>query len=142
MRGLIAPWLRGYRREWLGGDLLAGAVTAAVVVPQAMDAPLYFGNSQRIFDRISELVDEVQPRRAVVLDLSRVTDTDTTTTQVMEERRERLERTGLELWMAGLDSRIEAMARRGGTYEGFARRGRVAGTVEEAVARIVEEAPR
>ena len=33
---LIAGWLRGYRPAWLRDDLLAGASTAAVVIPQAM----------------------------------------------------------------------------------------------------------
>jgi SulP family sulfate permease len=32
----ILPWLRGYQRPWLGKDLPAGLVTAAVVLPQAM----------------------------------------------------------------------------------------------------------
>jgi SulP family sulfate permease len=32
----IAGWLRGYRPAWLRSDLLAGAATAAVVIPQAM----------------------------------------------------------------------------------------------------------
>jgi sulfate permease, SulP family len=32
----IASWLRGYRPEWLGKDVLAGATSAAVVIPQAM----------------------------------------------------------------------------------------------------------
>jgi SulP family sulfate permease len=32
----IAGWLRGYRATWLRDDLLAGATTAAVVIPQAM----------------------------------------------------------------------------------------------------------
>jgi MFS superfamily sulfate permease-like transporter len=29
-------WLAGYRKEWLGADLLAGLTTAAVVIPKAM----------------------------------------------------------------------------------------------------------
>jgi sulfate permease, SulP family len=32
----IASWLRGYRSGWLGKDVLAGATSAAVVIPQAM----------------------------------------------------------------------------------------------------------
>jgi sulfate permease, SulP family len=32
----IASWLWGYRTGWLGKDVLAGATTAAVVIPQAM----------------------------------------------------------------------------------------------------------
>jgi SulP family sulfate permease len=31
----IASWLRGYRPAWLGKDVLAGATSAAVVIPQA-----------------------------------------------------------------------------------------------------------
>jgi sulfate permease, SulP family len=33
---LIAPWLRGYSRQWLSRDALAGVVAACVVVPQAI----------------------------------------------------------------------------------------------------------
>jgi sulfate permease, SulP family len=33
---LIAPWLRGYRSQWLSRDALAGIVAACVVVPQAI----------------------------------------------------------------------------------------------------------
>lgn len=29
-------WLRGYRRNWLGADVIAGTTAAAVVIPQAM----------------------------------------------------------------------------------------------------------
>jgi SulP family sulfate permease len=29
-------WVRGYRRAWLGPDLVAGAVASCVVVPQAI----------------------------------------------------------------------------------------------------------
>ena len=29
-------WLLGYRKEWLRPDVLAGLVTAAVVIPKAM----------------------------------------------------------------------------------------------------------
>jgi sulfate permease, SulP family len=36
MPRLIAPWLRGYRRDWLSRDAVAGVVAACVVVPQAI----------------------------------------------------------------------------------------------------------
>lgn len=35
-RHRLAPTLRGYRRAWLGADLLAGLSAGAVVIPQAM----------------------------------------------------------------------------------------------------------
>ena len=34
--GILFPWLRAYRPDWLRADLLAGLTTAAVVVPKAM----------------------------------------------------------------------------------------------------------
>ena len=33
---VIAPWLRGYRRDWFSRDAVAGVVAACVVVPQAI----------------------------------------------------------------------------------------------------------
>ena len=35
-RTVAAMWLRGYRRAWLGRDVVAGAVAACVVIPQAI----------------------------------------------------------------------------------------------------------
>jgi high affinity sulfate transporter 1 len=32
----VAPWLSGFRRDWLRADILAGLTTAAVVIPKAM----------------------------------------------------------------------------------------------------------
>ncbi len=36
MRRLVPQWLPGYRREWLGADLVAGLIIGSVVVPQAV----------------------------------------------------------------------------------------------------------
>ena len=33
---VVPPWLRGYRREWLRRDVIAGVVVWSVVVPQAV----------------------------------------------------------------------------------------------------------
>src|SRR5262245_56191482 len=32
----VLPWLFSYRKEWLQCDLIAGLITAAVVIPKAM----------------------------------------------------------------------------------------------------------
>jgi high affinity sulfate transporter 1 len=34
--GLLPAWLRNYRRDWLSADVVAGLITAAVVIPKAM----------------------------------------------------------------------------------------------------------
>jgi high affinity sulfate transporter 1 len=33
---MVIPWLSGYRREWLAGDVVAGLIVWSVVVPQAV----------------------------------------------------------------------------------------------------------
>src|SRR5262245_60719061 len=33
---IFLEWLFGYRKEWLGADIIAGLTTAAVVIPKAM----------------------------------------------------------------------------------------------------------
>ena len=33
---MIATWLKGYRKDWLRFDVVAGLTAAAVVVPKAM----------------------------------------------------------------------------------------------------------
>jgi high affinity sulfate transporter 1 len=33
---MVIPWLTGYRREWLAGDVVAGLIVGSVVVPQAV----------------------------------------------------------------------------------------------------------
>lgn len=35
-RTLLPEWMAGYKREWLGADVVAGLTTAAVVIPKAM----------------------------------------------------------------------------------------------------------
>ena len=43
MRRLIPDWLRNYERSWLSGDLIAGAIVAIMLVPQAMGYALIAG---------------------------------------------------------------------------------------------------
>ena len=34
--GILPPWLRGYKKEWLGRDVVAGVTLAAVAIPECM----------------------------------------------------------------------------------------------------------
>ena len=36
MKAAVAPWLRGYRRSWLRGDVVAGLTVWAVLVPESL----------------------------------------------------------------------------------------------------------
>jgi high affinity sulfate transporter 1 len=36
LTGLVPPWLRGYKKEWLGRDVVAGVTLAAVAIPECM----------------------------------------------------------------------------------------------------------
>ena len=33
---IVPPWMRGYKREWLTRDIVAGATLAAVAIPECM----------------------------------------------------------------------------------------------------------
>lgn len=39
----MASWLRDYRRDWLGGDVVGGATAAAIVIPKVMAYALIAG---------------------------------------------------------------------------------------------------
>ena len=52
-------WLRDYRREWLQPDLLAGLITAAVVIPKV--------DSVEYVDQVSALLDEAGAPASVMI---------------------------------------------------------------------------
>jgi sulfate permease, SulP family len=99
-----------------------------------IESPLYFGNAQRVIDRVAQLVDESDPRpRVLLLDLSAVTDTDTTAAAVLAERTDRLETMGVEVWLAGMTNRTLEFARRGPRWARLEEEGRVQPTVSSAI---------
>jgi sulfate permease, SulP family len=78
-----------------------------------IESALYFGNSQRIFDRVAELVVEARPQpRVLVLDMSAVPDIDTTAIIVARERATNLRDAGTDMWVAGLTERALRIAKR------------------------------
>jgi sulfate permease, SulP family len=78
-----------------------------------IESSLYFGNAQRIFDRVAALVTEAEPRpQVLVLDMSAVADIDTTAIVVARERIGALERAGFEFWVAQLTESALAIAER------------------------------
>lgn len=43
LSGLLPGWLRGYRRQWLAGDLTAGVVVTLLLIPQSLAYALLAG---------------------------------------------------------------------------------------------------
>jgi high affinity sulfate transporter 1 len=66
---------------------------------------VFFGNASNIGERMTALVDEVQPR-VVVLDCSAVFDLEYTALKLLSEAEERLQREGVELWLAALNPEV------------------------------------
>jgi sulfate permease, SulP family len=100
-----------------------------------IESPLYFGNAQRVIDRMADLVHgaDRQPK-VLLLDLSAVPDGDTTAGAVLAERIDRLESIGTDVWLAAMTDRVLAMARRGPRWAHLEEAGRVFPTVAAGVA--------
>mgnify|MGYP005850362509 FL=1 len=63
---------------------------------------LFFANAELVGDRIREFVAEHQPR-VLMLDLSRVSDIESSAPQMLCQGERRLAEQGLTLWLAGLN---------------------------------------
>jgi sulfate permease, SulP family len=112
-----------------------GAETVPRLLIVRIEGPLYFGNAQRVNDRIAHLIDTTNPRpRVVLFDATAVTDSDTTAMAVVRERSERLEAGGIELWLAGLRGNVLDTAKRAPLWPTFVSGGRIHPTLEAAVA--------
>jgi SulP family sulfate permease len=100
-----------------------------------IESPLYFGNAQRVIDRVAELADEADPRpRVLLLDLAAMPNADTTAAVVLSERVDRLDSIGVQVWVAAMTDRVLEMARRGPRWADLEEGGRVFPTVVAAAA--------
>jgi len=99
-----------------------------------VEAPLYFGNAQRVLDRVAEIAAASDPLPGVLLmDLSSVPDLDTTAMWVVRERADRLEATGTQVWFAAMTDTVLATARRTRLWADLEERGAVHRRVHDAV---------
>jgi sulfate permease, SulP family len=106
-----------------------------------IESPLYFGNAQRVIDRVAVHVRDADPRpRVLLLDCSAVSDADTTAAAVLTERADRLETAGTEVWLAALTERVLELARRSPRWKRLEGQGRVHPTVASAVDAFLEDA--
>jgi sulfate permease, SulP family len=77
-----------------------------------VESGLYFGNSQRVTDRLSKMVDDAPDRpRTLLLDLSAVPQIDSTAVEVFGDLAERLEAGGTRLWLAAMTTSVLEIAK-------------------------------
>jgi sulfate permease, SulP family len=77
-----------------------------------VESGLYFGNSQRVTDRLSKMVDDAPDRpRTLLLDLSAVPQVDSTAVEVFGDLAERLEAGGTRLWLAAMTTSVLEVAK-------------------------------
>jgi len=67
-----------------------------------VEGRLYFGNAQRVADKMRPLIERARPT-VVVLDCSAVTDIEYTALKMLTEAEERARRDGIALWLAALN---------------------------------------
>jgi sulfate permease, SulP family len=77
-----------------------------------VESGLYFGNSQRVTDRLAKMVDDAPDRpRTLLLDLSAVPQIDSTAVEVFGDLAERLEAGGTRLWLAAMTTSVLEVAK-------------------------------
>ena len=107
-----------------------------------IESPLYFGNAQRVLDRVAGLVDSSDPQpRVLVLDGAAISDADTTGAAVFSERADRLADAGTEVWLAGMTERVLDLARHSPRWSEFESKHRLYPTTAEAVAAFLNREP-
>jgi SulP family sulfate permease len=89
-----------------GDETIPGLV---IVRPEAM---LYFGNAHRFADRIAHIGAGDEPPEVLILDMSVVSDIDTTAIAILGERQAQAEQRGVEVWYAALTESALDVARR------------------------------
>ena len=77
-----------------------------------VESGLYFGNSQRVTDRLSTMVDDAPNRpRTLLLDLSAVPQIDSTAAEIFNDLAERLQSKGTDIWLAAMTTSVLAVAK-------------------------------
>jgi high affinity sulfate transporter 1 len=72
---------------------------------------LFFGNYQRVFEKVRALGEEVRPR-VLAVDLSGVFDVEYTALKMLTEAEERMRAQGIALWLVGLTPAVLAVVQR------------------------------
>ena len=100
---------------------------------------IYFGNAQRIADKMAPLVRQAQPG-VVLFDCGAVPDIEYTALRMIVDAEERLRTNGVELWMARLNPAALAVVQRSALGERLGR-GRIFFNVNRAVEAFLARGP-
>ena len=76
-----------------------------------VEGRIFFGNAERLADKIRPLVAEAKPR-VVALDLSRVPDLEYTALKMLTEAEKRQRSRGVMVWLVGLNPEVLATVQR------------------------------
>jgi sulfate permease, SulP family len=108
-----------------------------------VESGLYFGNSQRVADRLSRMVDDAPHRpRTLLLDLSAVPQIDSTAVEVFGDLSERLHSRGTEMWLAAMTTSVLEIAKAAPRWGDLEARQMIFPTLSEGVdAHVSESTP-
>jgi sulfate permease, SulP family len=108
-----------------------------------VESGLYFGNSQRVADRLSRMVDDAPHRpRTLLLDLSAVPQIDSTAVEVFGDLAERLHLGGTEMWLAAMTTSVLEIAKAAPRWGDLEARRMIFPTLSEGVdAHVSESTP-
>ena len=76
-----------------------------------IEGRMFFGNTERILDRIAPLVTAAQPK-VIVLDCSAIFDIEYSAMKLLAEANERAQRQGAELWLVALNPEARRVVER------------------------------
>lgn len=98
-----------------------------------VEGRVFFANAQRVGDRIWPLIEQAKPS-VVVIDCSSIIDIEYTALKMLAEAEDKLQRSGITLWLAALNPNVFATVSRSRISETLARE-RMFFNLESAVER-------
>jgi high affinity sulfate transporter 1 len=119
---------------WVHIERYPGLETVPGVLAVRVDGPLFFADANRFRDTLNELIkDNPEPVRAVVVDATAISQTDTDGADIVIQIAEDLRSRGISLAVAHLEHSILELWTRAGAIDAIGGPDRVFETVREAV---------
>jgi SulP family sulfate permease len=113
-----------------------GLTTDPAVAIIRVDGPLYFANAQQLEDRLLALAEARSRVRAIVLDASAISDTDTDGAHALAELHQSLSDRNVHLHLATVRGPVRDLLTRAGTWQPLRDTGRIHRDIPEALTAI------